>query len=90
MWHTLTFPGGTGKQLGELRHWQNWIGGARPGNAALVPPPPQDVADLLADLERFIHAPDTELPPLVRVALTTPDSKLSTPSWTATGALGAC
>ena len=69
MWHTLTFPGGTGKQPGELRHRQNWIGGTRPGNAALVPPPPQDVADLLADLERLIHAPDTELPPLVRVAL---------------------
>ena len=41
---------------GEFRHSQNWIGGTRPGNATFVPPPPQQVADLLADLERFIHA----------------------------------
>lgn len=36
---------------------------------AFVPPPPQQVAELLADLERFIHASDADLPPLVRVAL---------------------
>ena len=34
-----------------------------------MPPPPQQVADLLTDLERFIHAADSDLPPLVRVAL---------------------
>jgi Fic family protein len=60
---------GTGKQPGELRRSQNWIGGARPGNAAFVPPPPQQAADLLTELERFIHAPDSDLPALVRVAL---------------------
>ena len=69
--HRLLLDGsrGAGKQPGELRRSQNWIGGTRPGNATLVPPPPQQVADLLADLERFIHAADAELPPLVRVAL---------------------
>jgi Fic family protein len=69
--HRLLLDGarGAGKQPGELRRSQNWIGGTRPGNAAFVPPPPQDVADLLADLERFIHAPEADLPPLVRVAL---------------------
>ncbi len=60
---------GTGKQPGELRRSQNWIGGTRPGNAAFVPPPPDQVPALLADLERFIHAPQADLPPLVRVAL---------------------
>lgn len=60
---------GAGKQPGELRRSQNWIGGTRPGNAAFVPPPPRQVADLLTDLERFIHATDLDLPPLVRVAL---------------------
>jgi Fic family protein len=69
--HRLLLDGarGAGKQPGELRRSQNWIGGTRPGNAAFVPPPPQQVADLLTDLERFIHAADPDLPPLVRVAL---------------------
>jgi Fic family protein len=69
--HRLLLDGarGAGKQPGELRRSQNWIGGTRPGNAAFVPPPPHQVADLLTDLERFIHAADSDLPPLVRVAL---------------------
>lgn len=60
---------GAAKQPGELRRSQNWIGGTRPGNAAFVPPPPELVPALLADLERFIHDNQTELPPMVRVAL---------------------
>lgn len=69
--HRLLLDGvrGAGRQPGELRRSQNWIGGTRPGNAAFVPPPPQHLADLLKALERFIHAPDPGLPPLVRVAL---------------------
>lgn len=60
---------GTGKQPGELRRSQNWIGGTRPGNAVFVPPPAERVAELLADIERFIHGDVTDLPPLVKVAL---------------------
>jgi len=60
---------GAGKQPGELRQSQNWIGGTRPGNAVFVPPPPEHVAELLANLERFIHEPGTDLPPLIKVAL---------------------
>jgi Fic family protein len=71
--HRLLMNGvrGSGKQPGELRQSQNWIGGTRPGNAAFVPPPAQRVPNLLADLERFIHAPssDAALPPLVKIAL---------------------
>lgn len=69
--HRLLMDGvrGAGKQPGELRRSQNWIGGSRPGNAVFVPPPPEHVPALLADLERFIHSKDTALPPLVRVAL---------------------
>lgn len=69
--HRLLLDGarGAGKQPGELRRSQNWIGGTRPGNAAFVPPPPEQVAALLADLERFVHAPTPELPPLARIAL---------------------
>lgn len=60
---------GAGKQPGELRRSQNWIGGTRPGNALFVPPPPERVAQLLADMERFIHDTATDLPPMVKVAL---------------------
>ncbi|HRP66453.1 MAG TPA: Fic family protein [Thauera sp.] len=67
--HLLAGARGAGKQPGELRRSQNWIGGTRPGNAVFVPPPPERVADLLAALERFIHDPAPGLPALVKVAL---------------------
>ena len=69
--HSLLLDGarGLGKQPGELRRSQNWIGGTRPGNAAFVPPPPELVPALLADLELFIHDPTQALPPLVKTAL---------------------
>jgi Fic family protein len=59
---------GASKQPGQVRRSQNWVGGSRPGNAAYVPPPPDRLADLLRDLERYVHADDA-LPPLVRTAL---------------------
>lgn len=69
--HRLLLNGvrGSGKQPGELRRSQNWIGGTRPGNAVFVPPPPENVPQLLTDLERFIHDDATDLPPMVKVAL---------------------
>jgi Fic family protein len=60
---------GAGKQPGELRRSQNWIGGTRPGNAIFVPSPPEQVPMLLADMERFIHDTATDLPPMVKAAL---------------------
>ena len=66
--HRLLMDGarGAGRQPGELRKSQNWIGGTRPGNAVFVPAPPEHVPALLADLESFIHQTDTPdtLPPL--------------------------
>lgn len=69
--HRLLLNGvrGTGKQPGELRRSQNWIGGSRPGTAVFVPPPADQVPALLADLERYIHADQADLPVLVRIAL---------------------
>jgi Fic family protein len=70
--HRLLLNGvrGSGKQPGELRRSQNWIGGTRPGNAAFVPPPAERVADLLAAVECFIHDDSAPaLPPLVKIAL---------------------
>jgi Fic family protein len=59
---------GAGKQPGEVRRSQNWIGGTRPGNASFVPPPPHRLGDLLSEFEHAIHD-DSDLPPLVRVGL---------------------
>ena len=69
--HRLLLDGkrGAGKQPGELRRSQNWIGGTRPGNAVFVPPPAERIPGLLADLEKFIHATTPRLPPLVKIAL---------------------
>jgi Fic family protein len=59
---------GQSKQPGEVRRSQNWIGGTRPGNAAFVPPPPEELPALLGDLEKYLHGEDA-LPPLVRIGL---------------------
>lgn len=60
---------GSGKDPGEFRRSQNWIGGSRPGNARFVPPPHTAVPDRVSQLERFLHATDDGLPMLVRAGL---------------------
>lgn len=60
---------GSTKQPGEFRKSQNWIGGTRPGNALFVPPPPEQVMNLMADLETFIHADTPEIPFLIKAGL---------------------
>ena len=60
---------GSGKDPGEFRRSQNWIGGSRPGNARFVPPPPTAVPGCMAALEKFLHANDDGLPVLVRAGL---------------------
>ncbi|MFZ5786271.1 MAG: Fic family protein [Acidobacteriota bacterium] len=60
---------GAARQPGEFRRSQNWIGGTRPGNAVFVPPPPDRVPVLMADLERFLHGKPVEAPALLKAAL---------------------
>jgi len=66
--HGILLAAGRGAQKtpGEFRRSQNWIGGTRPGNAAFVPPPPQDVERCMGELERFLHS---DAPALVKAAL---------------------
>jgi Fic family protein len=66
--HGILLADGRGaeKTPGEFRRSQNWIGGSRPGNAAFVPPSPQDVDTCMGDLERFLHS---DTPTLVKAAL---------------------
>ena len=60
---------GSGQNPGRFRRSQNWIGGTRPGNAAFVPPPPQEVAACMSDLERFFDGTDPVLSALLRAGL---------------------
>jgi len=60
---------GSGKQPGEFRRSQNWIGGSRPGNAVFVPPPPELLNECLSQFERFLHDEHTGLPLLIRAGL---------------------
>jgi Fic family protein len=53
---------------GQIRKSQNWIGGNRPSDAIYIPPPPEKLPQLLADLEDYIHSED-RLPELVRAGL---------------------
>lgn len=59
---------GSTKMPGEFRQSQNWIGGTRPGNAAYVPPPPQELMECMGSLELFINREDG-IHPLVKAAL---------------------
>lgn len=58
---------GAAKMPGEFRRSQNWLGGSRPGNAVFVPPPPDQLMDVLGPFETFLH--DTDTAPLIKAAL---------------------
>lgn len=60
---------GERKNPGEFRTSQNWIGGTRPGKAKFVPPPPENLMELLGDLEKFLYDDKASLPLLVKAAL---------------------
>ena len=60
---------GQSKSPGEFRRSQNWMGGTRPGNARFVPAPHQEVEELMAQLERFLHDQPSPTPTLLKAAL---------------------
>lgn len=70
--HERLLRGVRGARLtpGELRRTQNWIGpgGCTLNEATFVPPPPHEVPDALAALEKFLHAP-SDLPALIQIGL---------------------
>lgn len=57
------------EHAGQIRSVQNWIGGSsfNPCSAAFVPPPPDHVEELLADLCEFVN--DDSLPALAQAAI---------------------
>ncbi len=60
---------GSKQTPGEFRRTQNWIGGTRPGNAAFVPPPADQVIECMGKLELFLHNQPEPTPALLKVAL---------------------
>ncbi|BCO07649.1 hypothetical protein GF1_00250 [Desulfolithobacter dissulfuricans] len=70
--HSILLAKGRGSNQtpGEFRRTQNWIGGTRPGNAAFVPPPAEQVIDCMGKLELFLHDQPEPTPALLKAALT--------------------
>jgi cell filamentation protein, protein adenylyltransferase len=69
--HRALLRGGRGSDTGpgEFRRVQNWIGGSSPESARYVPPPPNEVPEAMAALEKFLHGDPVTMPVLIRAAL---------------------
>lgn len=70
--HKLLMDGARGEHLtpGEFRRSQNWIGppGCTLMGATYVPPPVEEMKESLGRLEKYLYV-ESELPPLIRLAL---------------------
>ncbi|WP_296618747.1 Fic family protein [Marivirga sp.] len=69
--HEIMLQGVRGKHKipGDFRISQNWIGGASIADASFIPPIHNDIAELMADLEKFAHNEEIKLPDLLKIAL---------------------
>lgn len=69
--HAILMQGvrGEHKCPGEFRISQNWIGGSSLADAAFIPPHPDEVPELMGDLELFWHNESIDVPELIRIAV---------------------
>lgn len=78
------------RHAGVVRTEQNWIGGrgASPADAAFVPPPPDRVPELLADLVELVNADD--LPAVAQAAVVHAQFETIHPFGDGNGRAGRC
>jgi Fic family protein len=69
--HAILLEGvrGEHKERGEFRRSQNWIGGSSLSDAVYIPPHPDEVPELMSDLEKFWYNTDIDVPHLIRIAI---------------------
>jgi Fic family protein len=69
--HAILLQGvrGERKTPGEFRTSQNWIGGSSLQDAVFIPPHQNEVDELMADLEKFWHNDEIDVPHLIRIAI---------------------
>lgn len=60
---------GEHKAPGDIRRTQNWIGGSSLQDAFFVPPEPNDLPELLTDLEKFLHNENLLMPDLIKAGI---------------------
>lgn len=60
---------GEHKFRGEFRQSQNWIGGSNLSDAVFIPPQHEEVPDLMADFEKFLHNEQISVPHLIKIAI---------------------
>ena len=61
---------GKNKLPGQIRKSQNWVGGSSINDAKFIPPHPDDLPELLSDIEKFMNNPNLEMPELIKIAIT--------------------